>query len=162
MSAERAMASYRVEPMDAGHLDAVLAIERLSQSNPWSEPAFRHELEANPFSRPRVALTRTKPGRVAGFCICWVVFDEAHVQNVAVHPAHRRSGIARLLLHHALEDAEAAGAKNVELEVRRSNAAAQRLYASLGFEIVGERLGYYSKPREDAVRFKKELARGMT
>jgi ribosomal-protein-alanine N-acetyltransferase len=37
------------------------------------------------------------------------------------------------------------------LEVRESNAAARRLYESLGFEQVGERPAYYENPAETGI-----------
>ena len=43
------------------------------------------------------------------------------------------------------------------LEVRRSNIAAQRLYAKYGFEEIGIRKGYYSNNREDALIMTKTL-----
>jgi [ribosomal protein S18]-alanine N-acetyltransferase len=49
--------------------------------------------------------------------------------------------------------ARAASVNLVLLEVRRSNAAAQALYAGFGFRPLGERRGYYPARdgREDAV-----------
>jgi ribosomal-protein-alanine N-acetyltransferase len=43
------------------------------------------------------------------------------------------------------------------LEVRASNADAQRLYERLGFNVVGRRAGYYRQPREDAIAMGVEL-----
>ena len=39
----------------------------------------------------------------------------------------------------------------VTLEVRRSNAAAQRLYRRFGFRPVGVRPNYYAEDQEDAI-----------
>jgi ribosomal-protein-alanine N-acetyltransferase len=43
------------------------------------------------------------------------------------------------------------GATRAFLEVRVSNAAAQRLYSNLGFTGTSVRRGYYDTPVEDAV-----------
>jgi ribosomal-protein-alanine N-acetyltransferase len=43
------------------------------------------------------------------------------------------------------------GVRRATLEVRRSNVAAQRLYAGAGFSVVGVRSGYYTQPAEDAL-----------
>lgn len=61
------------------------------------------------------------------------------ISNVAVHPDHRRRGIARGLMERALEDLEAGGAPLVSLEVDHDNLPAHQLYTSLGFETVGAR-----------------------
>ena len=141
------------------HLDEVVRIEQMSHSNPWSRDAFVHELETNTVSRSRVALTREGESMVAGYCIGWVVVDHLQIQNVAVHPSHRRRGLAIFLIEDALSDARKRGAEAAWLEVRQSNVSARRLYEGLGFREAGERKGYYSRPSEDAVVLQKELTR---
>jgi ribosomal-protein-alanine N-acetyltransferase len=143
--------------MRASHLDEIEAIELESYENPWPRSAFVTEMGSNPVSRARVALTRTVPPRVAGYCIAWILFENVHVQNLAVHPAHRRKGLGRLLLQEAIEEGRERGATAALLEVRRSNEAAQSLYRSLGFTEIGTRREYYSLPREDALLFRKEI-----
>jgi ribosomal-protein-alanine N-acetyltransferase len=44
------------------------------------------------------------------------------------------------------------------LEVRQSNASALTLYKKLGFEVMGTRKNYYTKPDEDAFVMALELA----
>ena len=60
-------------------------------------------------------------------------------------------------LDRAIEDARANGVRSVDLEVRRSNDGARRLYLGAGFSIVGVRRGYYSRPREDAIHLRRDL-----
>ena len=157
MSSVDLLTRYALVRMDETHLEEVLEIERMSYTNPWVVDAFRHELEQNAFSRPRVAMTLDEPQAVVGYCISWILFDQVYVQNVAVHPRHRRFGLGRHLLQRALAEAVDAGARSAQLEVRRSNTAALKLYETLGFRISGERKGYYSRPPEDAVLLSKEL-----
>ena len=152
------LSRYALEQMTEAHLDEVLGIERLSSSHPWSREAFRRDLEANGFSRPRVATTRHSASRVVGYCVVWIVFDHVQIQNVGVHPDFRRQGVAKMLLHRALEDGAISGATSAQLEVRASNVAAQSLYTSIGFTVAGTRKDYYSQPREDAVLMHKALA----
>jgi ribosomal-protein-alanine N-acetyltransferase len=148
---------YVLAPMGVSHLDQVAAIEIESYDNPWARNAFECELGSNPVSFSRVALTTDEPPQVAAYCIAWVVFEHVHIQNLAVHPAHRRQGLGRFLLLQALSEGRARGATAALLEVRRSNAAAQSLYRGLGFEETGARRDYYSRPREDALILRKEL-----
>ena len=150
-------ARYELVPMSPSHLDEVTAIELESYENPWARSAFECELGVNPVSWSRVALTAEAPSRVAGYCVAWIVFEHIHIQNVAVHPEHRRQGLGRLLLLRALEEGRARGAAAALLEVRRSNEAAQNLYRELGFFEAGTRRDYYSRPQEDALLFRKEL-----
>ncbi len=150
-------ARYEIVPMLRSHLDEIAAIEVESYENPWARSAFESELGANPVSWSRVALTGGAPARVAGYCVVWIVFEHVHVQNLAVHPDHRRQGLGRLLLLRALEEGRSRGAAAALLEVRRSNEAAQRLYRGLGFLETSTRRDYYSQPREDALLFRKDL-----
>ena len=140
--------------MESAHLDEVVAIERMSYTNPWPKEAFLHEIDVNPFSRPTVAI---ESGGLAGYCVFWLMFEHLHVQNVAVHPRCRRSGLARALLVRALGEGRDRSVHEAFLEVRRSNVVAQKLYRSLGFEPSGERKAYYSRPREDALLFRRDL-----
>lgn len=55
------------------------------------------------------------------------------IANVAVHPDHRRRGIARQLTTAALQIAQKRGAQSAWLHVRAENPGAQQLYHSLNF-----------------------------
>ncbi len=94
MSAIDLLSCYALMAMADEHLDEVEVIERLSYSNPWPRDSFVHEIEENAFSHPRVALTTDDAREVAGYCISWIVFETLQIQNVAVHPRHRRRGLA--------------------------------------------------------------------
>jgi len=134
------------ERMRKEHIPEILAIERASFPTPWSEYSFRWELNDEK-SHFLVAILN---GHVVGYCGFWLIAGEAHIANIAVHPNLRRRGIGRALLMNALRWACQRGAKFATLEVRRSNTAAQRLYESFGFEVVGVRRKYY-EGREDAL-----------
>lgn len=148
---------YALLPMARAHLDQVLWIEERSYGNPWKRSAFEYEIGNDPVSWPRVLVTTEAPFEVAGYCVSWFVFEHLQIQNVAVHTGHRRRGLARFLVLRALEEGIVRGAESALLEVRRSNAAAQTLYRSLGFRETGVRKSYYSQPVEDALLFRREL-----
>ena len=67
--------------------------------------------------------------------------------------AHQRSGHGKALLEITIELAKELGARNVFLEVRPSNDAAQALYTRFGFRKIAVRRGYYPAHggREDAL-----------
>jgi ribosomal-protein-alanine N-acetyltransferase len=130
---------------------SIWEIEKLSYPSPWSLWCFLAEY-AN--SKSTILVAGPPPPEtweVWGFVVYWVIADEMHLLNLAVHPAHRRQGISRALLTAALEKARGQGAVVVWLEVRPSNQAALTLYQSFGFEEVGIRPGYYSDNGEDAL-----------
>jgi [ribosomal protein S18]-alanine N-acetyltransferase len=130
-------------------LDAVMEIERATFNNPTTREWYEGELE-----RPEVCfiyVLRTPARPVSGFCAFWRVSDQIHINNFAIHPELRGRGLGRHLLQAVLREAEAVGASRATLEVRRSNVAAQQLYASAGFRVAAVRPGYYTAPVEDAL-----------
>jgi ribosomal-protein-alanine N-acetyltransferase len=144
------MADWVIEPMASpGDLDAVLAIEQESFTNPWTREMYLAEIENRGVSYCFVV--RDAAGAVIGFCSFWRVLDEMHINNVAVTPAHRGAGVGTALMREVLRQGAQLGARRATLEVRRSNEEARRLYERLGFTIAGVRRGYYSNPVEDAL-----------
>lgn len=133
-------------------LDALAAIESLCFGRHDPRDALAAELTRS-WARLVVAVEAATP---VAFVDLWRVADEVEVLFVATHPAHRRRGIARRLLSHALGVAAADGAVAALLEVRRSNREARALYGSLGFYEVGERLRYYDDG-EDALLLRASL-----
>jgi [ribosomal protein S18]-alanine N-acetyltransferase len=137
---------------DATHRDLprILEIERLAFPTPWSLNSFRRELTL-PFSRLTVATVGLSVDpSPAGFLCRWLVADECHILNVAVHPDYRRAGVGAELMRLAIAEARARGASLVTLEVRRSNLPARHLYRKFEFEERRLRKHYYGVG-EDAI-----------
>ncbi|MEW5764135.1 MAG: ribosomal protein S18-alanine N-acetyltransferase [Acidobacteriota bacterium] len=130
-----------VRPMAARDLPEVSAIEADSFPNPWPLEALRHELMSNPFCSSFVV---EQEGRVAGYAFLWVIFEQAHLINIAVGREFRRRGLGEALLVHALEQARSLGGERIHLEVRESNAPAIALYRKHGFGELGRIERYYS------------------
>ncbi len=137
-----------IEKMRVWDLDRVLEIEALSYPTPWSRRAFQSELTDNTYAHYYVA---RRGDQIAGYVGMWVILDEAHITNIAVHPDERRKGIGRAMLAAMFERAKSLGGTRMTLEVRVSNHTAQRLYKELGFVERGIRKGYYSDTNEDAI-----------
>ena len=145
-----------IRAMDAGDLDRVVEIEAASFADPWSRALIVAEL-GNGLARPLVAEVA---GRVEGFIFAWIVADEVHILDLAVDPALRGNRIGSELTLAALKSGQREDAAYAVLEVRRSNAAARRLYATLGFRVVGRRPGYYQDNGEDALVMMADLDGG--
>jgi ribosomal-protein-alanine N-acetyltransferase len=143
--------SVLMEPMVAGDLDAVLAIEHKSFSMPWTDTMFLSEMRQCPASQLLVARPEKRPATIVGYVGYRAVLDEMHVMILAVAPAWRRRGIAQHMLSEAMEQARQADCARATLEVRASNVGAQQLYYRLGFAPVGVRPKYYQRPSEDAL-----------
>jgi [ribosomal protein S18]-alanine N-acetyltransferase len=141
---------YWIEPLaDERDLEGVLEVEAESFTNPWTRDMYAWELENRGMCH--ILLVRTEECAVVGFCAFWLVFEEIHINNLALRPLFRAQGMGTALLRRVLEEGRRLGARRATLEVRASNEAARRLYERLGFYVAGVRRNYYTKPVEDAL-----------
>ena len=136
--------------MQERDLEEVLAIEKSSFQTPWTRGMFLSELKANPYSYPVLARFPGQP-EIIGYACFWILFEELHLMNLAVHPDHRRRGIGEGLVRWVLNMGQEKGSRIALLEVRISNDPAQRLYEKIGFKKIAVRPGYYRDPKEDAL-----------
>jgi ribosomal-protein-alanine N-acetyltransferase len=137
-----------------------MEIERLAFDHPWSLESFIRELSL-PFSRITVASTGyVSNEKVIGYLCRWLVADECHILNVAVHPEARRLGVGERLMIDAIAEAKAKKAQLVTLEVRRSNLSARGLYRKLEFGERRLRHNYYG-PGEDAIVMELRIRRDL-
>jgi ribosomal-protein-alanine N-acetyltransferase len=138
-----------IEPLRRRHVSQVLAIERASYPRPWTTTVFHDELDQVGTGHRHYLVA--KLGRaVVGYAGLMFAADEAHVTNVAVHPDHRRRGIATQLLLELADVAIRRGCVAWTLEVRASSTGAQALYRAFGFAPAGVRAKYYENT-EDAI-----------
>jgi len=142
------MEELRFRFMKEEDIPQIVELEKICFTLPWSEQAFRNELTQNHFAR---YLVLEHGNEIVGYGGMWLIVDEAHVTNVAIHPAYRGRKLGELLMKQLMELAKAFKAKSMTLEVRASNYVAQSLYRKLGFTAAGVRPGYYSDNHEDAL-----------
>lgn len=146
---DRPITGPTIERMRHRHVGQVLAIERSAYPKPWTAKVFHDELDQARAGHRHYVVARV--GRqVVGYAGLMFVLEEAHVTNVAVHPEHRRSGVASRLLLDLAETAIRRGCESWTLEVRASSTGAQSLYRSFGFVPAGVRKAYYEGV-EDAI-----------
>ncbi len=134
----------RVSATVVADLEAIVALEAQSFSNSRTAQALVEMLKSDV---THLYVARSGE-RIVAFCACWVLAGELHINTLAVDQNARRRGIARMLVQHILH---ATAVVRATLEVRRSNAAACKLYAGLGFTATAVRQQYYSNPDEDAL-----------
>lgn len=137
-----------ITPMTSDDVSEVYDIERLSFETPWSEETLTYEVEKNLFSKYVVAKI---DGVVVGYGGMWIIIDEAHITNIAVHPEYRGIHIGDKILKALIDTSQNMGIYAMTLEVRKTNIAAQNLYKKYGFEVAGVRPKYYADNNEDAI-----------
>ncbi|MEX1147672.1 MAG: GNAT family N-acetyltransferase [Sphingomonadales bacterium] len=108
---------------------------------PWSAAEFA-DLLRQPVVWAAVAHTDGDP---AGFVIGRFAGGEGDLLFVGVVPDHRGRGVGETLVTAMAGEARARNAARVVLEVAADNHAAKRLYDRCGFNILGERSGYYTR-----------------
>ena len=140
-------------PMNETHVAGIAALEKICFSDPWSENSIAYELT----SRLSYWLVAVEGEEVVGYIGSQSVLGESDMMNVAVHPDHRRKGIAEALIAALSAGLKERGNVCLTLEVRASNVPAITLYDKLGFVQVGRRPNYYRNPKEDALILRKAL-----
>ena len=138
-------------------LDAIMAIEESEfTSDAWSRAMMREEIR----SRHTRYLVAEDAGELVGYAglLCPVGAHEGDVQTIAVLASARRAGLGRRLLRALVAAAAERGAREVFLEVRADNPAAQSLYRSEGFEEIGVRPAYYQPDDVDALVMRAPIA----
>ena len=150
---EVAISTYR----DEAQLDGIMALMAKDLSEPYSIFTFRRFVHG----WPHFTLLAHARGELVGAIICKSEFrprtrrTRGYVAMLAVDTAFRRCGVGRRLAVEALHRmAESCDELSMETEV--TNAAALRLYESLGF-IKDKRLIRYYLNGNDAWRLKVVL-----
>lgn len=142
------LAEIVIGPMRRRHLRGVLRIEQQVYPRPWSMGLFMSELG---YQGSRVYVVARVGTSVVGYGGLMLVADDGHITTLAVDPCWHRHRIGTRLLLTLARAAAERDAKNLTLEVRVSNDAAQGLYRSFGFAPAGIRKGYYVETNEDAL-----------
>lgn len=148
------MQKIKFERMSIEQLDKVIAIEKASFSTPWTKNAFNYELQFNDCAH--YIVVNYKNISLAGYAGMWVILDEAHITNLAVHKEYRGCGLGMALMYEMIRRSILLGAERMTLEVRPSNCHALSLYKRLGFNEKGIRKKYYTDNQEDAIIMWKE------
>lgn len=134
--------------MEVRDIEKVLRVEKACFRNPWTRQAFYNELTHNQFA---CYILAELEGDTIGYGGMWLIINEAHITNIAIHPDMQGKRFGLRLMLYLMGLAKLRGADKMTLEVRRSNEKAKNLYQKLGFTVTGVRPGYYSDNFEDAL-----------
>ncbi|MDO5035149.1 MAG: GNAT family N-acetyltransferase [Actinomycetaceae bacterium] len=138
----------------------------------WNEQTWHEELTRS----DRLYLGAFAGAQLIGMAGAYVN-EHSDLLTIGTHPQWRGRSVASLLLDLLLDSlgkinlSERAGeqtlpggiekpirrVRKILLEVRASNEKAIKLYASRGFEIIGEIARYYHRPTEDAVIMERRI-----
>ncbi len=130
-----------------GDIPSVFAVFAEDIPGVWSLEALETAL-----SDKTMTLLVWEEDVILGALLFQTCMEETEILLVATKREARRRGIARSLLSHALQAAEAG--TQFFLEVRSQSEAAIALYSALGFTPFSVRKQYYKHPADDAVCMK--------
>ncbi len=125
---------YRVRPAGTGDAAAVLELWRVADAVPSAtddRPALELLLARAPEG---LLVAETDDAAVIGSVVA--VFDgwRANLYRLAVHPEHRRRGVATALVENAERRLRAAGGRRISALVVHDHADAVACWAALGYE----------------------------
>ncbi|GAA1374252.1 ribosomal protein S18-alanine N-acetyltransferase [Catellatospora chokoriensis] len=143
----------KIERLRWWQIEDLLPVEAdLFGAEAWTAAMFWNELA----NGHHYLIATEDDGTVLGYAGLAVGQGEGWVNNIAVRRDAQRRGIGRALLEALLAEGRRHQVKQVLLEVASDNAAAQRLYAGYGFEVIGIRKGYYQPSNTDALVMRRE------
>ena len=143
--------SLEIVPATREHVEAVHRIEEASFPSPWRREFFESEITAP----GRFNLVAVRHGVVIGYLFAMWIFDEMHVNKIAVLATERRKGIADALMERCFAFARDHDVQSIALEVRKSNAGAHDFYRYLDFTTSHHRPRYYPDGEAAVVMIRK-------
>ena len=136
----------------------IALLEALCFADAWSKTLLEREWD-NPVAH---YVVWEEEGGVQAYAGTWLIVDEAHITNLAVHPHSRRKGIAKQMMLGLMQVAKQTNhSQGMTLEVRASNDAALFLYESLDFVVVGRRARYYQDGEDALIMWNYDIAATM-
>jgi N6-L-threonylcarbamoyladenine synthase len=137
-------------------LPEIMKLETASFANDaWPEETFKSELAA----KHTYYILALEDNLVVGYAGLSKLpgSDQADIQTIAVREDKRGLGIGKKLMDTLTLQATELGAKEIFLEVRADNSAAQKLYKLFGFKQIGTRKKYYQPDGVDAFIMKTDM-----
>jgi GNAT superfamily N-acetyltransferase len=137
-------------PADAERVAPLFAAYREFYGRPHDEAAALTYLRDRLRAGDCVLLHAEHAGEVAGFVQLYPTFSSVALapvwtlNDLYVAAAHRRYGVAALLIERAVELARSAGAASVSLRTAWDNEPARRLYEHVGF-VLDEDFATYAR-----------------
>lgn len=104
-----------------------------------------------------VIVVAEEDSKIQGYCILYVVLDEAEIARIGVTERVRHGGVGSLILQFGEKICKEKGVERLLLDVREGNLPARKFYEKHGFLVDGIRKKFYDNPKEDGVLMSKSL-----
>ena len=125
-------------------------IEKLIFGTAWNSDVIQEKIKNKKFKYWIYEVENS----IKGYLGIQFLEEEIEILGIGVDQGSRRKNIATQLMDELIEYFEKSEYKKIILEVRESNAVAQRLYKKYGFKQISKRKKYYVD--EDAEVYLRE------
>ena len=136
------------------HLKDCIDLDQKSLKGLWTKSLWEKEL-TDP-NRICIGAIDLESKKILGLCSAWLVIDELHLTSIAVHPAHQRKGLGKILLSDLMKRSISLRTNLIHLEVKDTNEKAIAFYKSMGFKKISTRSHLY-KDGSNAIILVKKL-----
>jgi [ribosomal protein S18]-alanine N-acetyltransferase len=170
------MANLTLRYMQIVDVPQVVAIDNVSFDPAWSARSYAYEISESSYSH-MVVLERSVEAptpawrrffksfygqheaqrQIVAYGGLWHIAGEGHISTIATHPDWRGHGFGEIALAGMVRRALTLDAEYVVLEVRVSNAIAQKLYQKYEFRTFAVKPRYYRNNNEDAYDMRLDL-----
>ncbi|CAG7839329.1 30S ribosomal protein S18 [Clostridium novyi B str. ATCC 27606] len=148
------MNNLSLQEMKEEDLESVLKINNICFNPPWKLQTLKNEFRNN-FSK--YIVLKDQHNKIIGYAGIWLIIDEAHITNIAVHPDYRGLGASNYLMNGIMDICTEKKIPAITLEVRENNTVARNLYKKYGFLEEGLRKNYYGPNVNALVMWKKDV-----
>lgn len=125
----------------------VLAIERESFTNPWTEDDLLRALR----NRNCIGMICENGEPIIGYMIYELHKNKLRILNFAVHPQWRRSGIGKVMIQRLIDKLSSHRRTRIEIYLRETNLPAQLFFKRHRFEALRVERGWFADTDEDAI-----------
>ncbi|MEQ9409104.1 MAG: ribosomal protein S18-alanine N-acetyltransferase [Fuerstiella sp.] len=139
-------------------MDEVLEIERASFEFPWTEEEFLSCLR----QRNCIGTVAELDHEIVGFMIYELHQSMLRILNFAVAPNCRKRGVGRQMVQRLIDKLSQQRRREIVLEVRETNLAAQLFFANSGFRALSVLRNHYDDTLEDAYYMRYSLRSGTS
>ena len=123
-------------PRGLGEAAALAAIHVAAFGATWTPELYRRYMAAPGYAAEREFVVVAPDGSFAGFTVTW--HDSLNriglLEPVGTHPDHRRRGLGKALVLHAMHQMKAVGMTHATVANSGTNEASRALYEACGFE----------------------------
>lgn len=127
--------AHSIRPFIAEYEASIIALWELvfPDEAPWNRPSDM--IARKKRVQPELFLVASEGALVIGTVMAGFDGVRGWVHHLAVHPEHRRKGLASELMRRAEAELKSMGCAKLNLQVRSTNLGVIEFYRSLGFDV---------------------------